>query len=86
GGKRDGMAWRDIIDIHETKKTIVKRVDGKDKPIEKTWLYYELTPYITMTYEEMICVMHDIGRGLIKIGVKPNGENKFHIFASTSHK
>ncbi|CAI5168774.1 AVN_HP_G0119570.mRNA.1.CDS.1 [Saccharomyces cerevisiae] len=30
--------------------------------------------------------MHDMGRGLAKIGIKPNGELKFHIFASTSHK
>ncbi|CAI4953988.1 ANL_collapsed_G0026970.mRNA.1.CDS.1 [Saccharomyces cerevisiae] len=86
GGKRDGMAWRDVIEIHETKKTIVKKVDGKDKSIEKTWLYYEMSPYKMMTYQELIWVMHDMGRGLAKIGIKPNGEHKFHIFASTSHK
>ncbi|CAI4049039.1 hypothetical protein N7582_004549 [Saccharomyces uvarum] len=86
GGKKNGMAWRDIIDIHETKKTVVKKVDGKDVPMEKLWLYYELSPYHHMTYEEMIRVMHDVGRGLVKVGVKPNGEDKFHIFASTSHK
>ncbi|QID80214.1 long chain fatty acyl-CoA synthetase [Saccharomyces pastorianus] len=86
GGKRDGMAWRDVIEIHETKKTIVRKVDGKDKSIEKTWLYYEMSPYKMMTYQELIWVMHDMGRGLAKIGIKPNGEHKFHIFASTSHK
>ncbi|QID87385.1 long-chain fatty acid-CoA ligase [Saccharomyces pastorianus] len=86
GGKKNGMAWRETVEIHETKKTIVKRVNGKDKPIEKTWLYYELSPYHHMTYEEMTCMMHDVGRGLLKIGVKPSGGDKLHIFASTSHK
>nr|CAI6726123.1 BAF_HP1_G0046990.mRNA.1.CDS.1 [Saccharomyces cerevisiae] len=57
---------RDVIEIHETKKTIVRKVDSKDKSIEKTWLYYEMSPYKMMTYQELIWVMHDMGRGLAK--------------------
>ena len=29
------MVWRDVIEIYEIKKIIVRKVDGKDKFIEK---------------------------------------------------
>lgn len=86
GGNRKGMGWREITEIHEEVKIIVKKIDGKNVPQEKTWLYYEMTPYRHNTYRELISIMHNLGRGMVKAGIKPNGENKLHIFASTSHK
>ncbi|XDT05866.1 AMP-binding enzyme [Nakaseomyces glabratus] len=86
GGNRRGMGWREITEIHEEVKIIVKKIDGKNVPQEKTWLYYEMTPYRHNTYRELISIMHNLGRGMVKAGIKPNGENKLHIFASTSHK
>lgn len=86
GGDRKGMGWREITEVHEEVKIVVKKIDGKNVPQEKTWLYYELTPYRYNTYKEMISIMHNMGRGLVSIGLKPNGEHKLHLFASTSPK
>lgn len=80
------MGWRDTIDIHEEIKIINKVIDGKNIPTEKTWLYYEMSPYKYNSYNELMDIMHDIGRGLVKMGLKPQSEDKLHIFASTSHK
>ncbi|KAG0667884.1 long-chain fatty acid-CoA ligase [Maudiozyma exigua] len=80
------MGWRDTIDIHEEIKIINKVIDGKNIPTEKTWLYYEMSPYNYNTYNELMDIMHDLGRGLIKMGLKPESDDKLHIFASTSHK
>ncbi|CCD27265.1 uncharacterized protein NDAI_0K00740 [Naumovozyma dairenensis CBS 421] len=86
GGNRKAMAWRDIVDIHEETKKVTKRIDGKDVQVDKNWLYYELTPYQYNTYKELTSIMHDLGRGLVKMGLKPNTTDKLHLFASTSHK
>lgn len=86
GGNRQAMAWRDVVEIHEEKKMVTKRIGGKEQQVEKTWQYFELTPYRHSTYKELITIMHDLGRGLVKIGVKPGQQEKLHIYASTSHK
>jgi len=86
GGDRNAIGYRDIIEIHKEKKKIKKLIDGEEQEVEKTWLYYELTDYKYETYNQLNKFIHDYGRGLIKLGLKPNGENKLHIFASTSHK
>lgn len=85
-GNNKAVGWRDIIDIHEEKKLVDKIVNGKNVPTEKTWLYYEVSPYKYNTYEEMITIMHDLGRGLVQMGMAPGNVDKLHIFASTSHK
>ncbi|CCF56657.1 hypothetical protein KAFR_0B03600 [Kazachstania africana CBS 2517] len=86
GGRKKAMGWRDVIDIHEEQKIVNKVIDGKDTPIEKTWLYYELSPYRYNTYRELIKIMHNLGRGLVKIGLTPASDDKLHIFASTGPK
>ncbi|CCE63946.1 hypothetical protein TPHA_0G01090 [Tetrapisispora phaffii CBS 4417] len=86
GGKRTAMGWRDIIEIHEDRKKISKKIDGKVQEIEKTWLYFELTDYKYIKFNELTNIMHDMGRGLVKIGLNPHSEDKLHIYASTSHK
>lgn len=86
GGNRQAMGWRDVIEIHEEKKEVTKRVDGKDTKVEKTWQYFELSPYHYNTFKELTNIMHDLGRGLVKIGLEPSSEDKLHIYASTSHK
>lgn len=84
--QRNCMGWRDTVEIYEEKKTVKKLIDGKETPVEKTWLYYQLSHYNYNTFREMIDIMHAVGKGLIKIGMKPNGEDRLHIYASTSHK
>ncbi|EDO14444.1 hypothetical protein Kpol_224p2 [Vanderwaltozyma polyspora DSM 70294] len=84
GGNRKAMGWRDIIEIHDEKKIIKKKVDGKDVEVEKVWNFYELSDYKYTTYDKLTELMHNIGRGLVKIGLKPSSEDKLHIYASTS--
>lgn len=86
GGNRHAMGWREVNEIHEEKKEVTKRVDGKDTKVEKTWQYFELSQYHYNSYKELTNMMHDLGRGLVKIGLEPSSEDKLHLYASTSHK
>ncbi|QEU59387.1 Faa1/Faa4 [Kluyveromyces lactis] len=83
---RKSVGWRDIIDIHREKKMVTKKIDGKDKEVEKEWFFYELSAYKYTTYKELNELVHDYGRGLVKLGLEPASEDKLHIFASTSHR
>ncbi|GAV55229.1 hypothetical protein ZYGR_0AS05530 [Zygosaccharomyces rouxii] len=85
-GDAPAMAWRDLIDIHVEKKMVDKKVGGKVTQVEKEWMYYELTKYHGNTYTELTSIMHNLGRGLVKMGLQPNGVDKLHIYAATSHK
>ncbi|QLG73562.1 hypothetical protein HG535_0F00720 [Zygotorulaspora mrakii] len=82
---RPAMGWRDVVEIHEETKEVTKRIDGKDEKIEKKWQYYELSHYKYNTFQELTSIMHDLGRGLIKLGLTPE-ESKLHIYAGTSPK
>ena len=86
GGESNAMGWRDVVDIHEEKKIIKKFIDGKEIPTEKTWLYYEMSPYKYITFNELRDIMHILGKGLVKMGLRPNTDDRLHIYASTSQK
>ena len=86
GAGAQAMGWRDVVDIIEEKKTVRKIIDGKETPVEKTWMYYELSPYRYITFHQLLDIMHDVGRGLVKMGLRPATDDKLHIYASTSHK
>lgn len=86
GGDRNAIGHRDILEVHKEKKMVKKMVDGEEVEVEKTWLFYELSDYKFETYKQVNKYIHSYGRGLIKLGLKPNGEHKLHIFASTSYK
>ncbi|CCE90231.1 long-chain fatty acid-CoA ligase FAA1 TDEL_0B01020 [Torulaspora delbrueckii] len=86
GGDRPGMAWRELLDVHEETKMVTKRIDGKEQQVEKKWQYFELSEYRHNSYRELSQIMHDLGRGLVEIGVEPGQQEKLHIYASTSHK
>lgn len=83
---RPVMSYRTLIDIHEEEKTIVKKVNGKDVETKKTWQYFELSDYKQETGAQLLEYFSNYGKGLIKLGIKPNGEDRIHIFASTSPK
>ena len=85
-GTRQCMGWRDVIEIHEEEKTVVKKVQGEKQSIKKQWLYYELSGYTYNTFKEVGEIMHVLGRGLVKMGLKPRADDKLHIYSSTSHK
>ncbi|KAH3903121.1 probable Long-chain-fatty-acid--CoA ligase 1 [Saccharomycodes ludwigii] len=80
------IGWRELVDIHEEEKKVKKIIDGKEVDVPKTWLFYECSDYKYQKGKDFLDEIHDYGRGLIKIGLQPGGNEKLHIFASTSHK
>lgn len=84
-GNTNAIGWRDLIDIHTDKKMVTKIVDGKEEKVEKTWLFYEQSPYKFMTFPQLLTLIKNYSKGLNEIGLKPH-ESKLHIFATTSHK
>ncbi|AJP41823.1 AVB_G0051520.mRNA.1.CDS.1 [Saccharomyces cerevisiae] len=82
----NAMGWRDVKEIHEESKSVMKKVDGKETSVEKKWMYYELSHYHYNSFDQLTDIMHEIGRGLVKIGLKPNDDDKLHLYAATSHK
>ncbi|CEP63799.1 uncharacterized protein LALA0_S09e02762g [Lachancea lanzarotensis] len=86
GGNHKAMGWREIVEVHEEKKQITKKIDGKEQKIDKTWLYFELGSYKYNTYKELGQILEEFGRGLVDIGLKPGNTDRLHIFAATSHK
>lgn len=86
GGSRRAIGYRDVVEVHKEKKKVKKMVDGQEVQVDKTWMYYEMSDYKYETYKELNTFIHQYARGLITLGVKPSGENKLQIFASTSHK
>ncbi|CCF57811.1 hypothetical protein KAFR_0D01650 [Kazachstania africana CBS 2517] len=86
GKDNKAMGWRDVVEVYEEQKQISKTIDGKKTTVDKTWLYYELSDYRYITFNELTDIMHDLGKGLNKIGLRPNTTDRLHIFASTSQK
>lgn len=84
GKDKQCQAWRDLVELHFEKKTVQKKIDGKMVDTEKTWTYYEKSDYKYWTYSQLQENINNYGKGLVKLGIKPSGEEKMHIFASTS--
>lgn len=84
--RKDVLAYRKLIDIHEEEKTLIKKVNGKDVETKKTWQYYELGDYKYEKGQELLDLFTNYGKGFIKLGLQPHSSDKVHIFASTSDK
>lgn len=80
------MGWRELIDIHTEQKTITKVIDGEQQEVKKDWIFYEYSPYKYNTFKETLETIQSYAKGLSSIGLKPNQQDKLHIYASTSHK
>ena len=48
--------------------------------------FYEYSKYQYQTFNELLAQVKQYSHGLAKIGLKPNQEDKVHIYAATSHK
>ncbi|WPK26914.1 hypothetical protein PUMCH_004282 [Australozyma saopauloensis] len=83
---RNCMGWRDLLEVHNEKKTITKVVDGEEQQVEKNWTFYEYSSYKYSTFKETLVAIKALSKGLAEIGLKPNQTDKLHIYASTSHK
>lgn len=85
-GSIHAMGWRDLLEIHSEKKMVAKIINGEEQKVEKEWLFYENSPYKYINYPDLLTLVTTLSKGLIKVGLRPSGENKLHIFAATSPK
>lgn len=85
-GNINAVGYRDLIDTHVETKKVTKLVDGEEKQVDKEWTFYEMSHYKYIKFPEMVKLLKDYGRGLVKLGLKPNQQDKLHIFAATSHR
>ncbi|KAG7663791.1 FAA4 [[Candida] subhashii] len=85
-GNADAFCYRDLVEIHTENKKVTKIIDGEPKEVDKEWIYYEMSPYKSIKYPELMKIIKTYSKGLIELGLKPNQESKLMIFAGTSHK
>ncbi|CAN6630008.1 long-chain-fatty-acid--CoA ligase 1 [Trichomonascus vanleenenianus] len=83
-GNRNCMGSRTIVDVHEESKEVTKKVDGVDQKVTKSWKYFELSDYKYITFNELNTIISDLASGLVHIGIKPNNEERIHLYAQTS--
>ncbi|RKO96912.1 hypothetical protein CXG81DRAFT_13259 [Caulochytrium protostelioides] len=77
-----GFGARPVIKIHEETKDVKKVVDGVETTEKKTWKFWELGPYAWWSYKEFSDRAHQVGAGLLQLGVAPR--TKITLFATTS--
>lgn len=76
------MGWRDVVRMHEEKKEVTKKVEGKDVKEMKTWSYYELSDFKYITYREFEERIQHASSGLANLGLSKN--THFNIYAATA--
>lgn len=78
---RKGFGFRKVDQIVEEEKEVTKYVNGEEKKEKKVWKYFQLSPYHYLTYKEASRLVHDIGAGLVSLGLKE--KSKVEIFSPT---
>ncbi|KAF5317749.1 hypothetical protein D9619_012547 [Psilocybe cf. subviscida] len=73
-GEREALGWREVLGVHEEKKT--------EKGKEKTWKYWDLSPYKWISYTEFKERVEDVAKGLVELGI--GQEDVVDLFAETS--
>jgi len=81
-GDAQCLGSRTLIKQHEEVKKLKKVVDGVEREVPKTWIYYELSGYKFLSFKEYLERVNTIGAGLKALGLE-KGE-KVQIFAATS--
>lgn len=81
-GPKNAMGWRDIVDIVEDEKEVIKVVDGKEITEMKKWKYFHLSDYKYITFSEVREAVSEISRGLHDLGI--SRDDVFNIYAITS--
>ncbi|KAJ7748073.1 hypothetical protein B0H16DRAFT_1725685 [Mycena metata] len=74
-GTRGALGWRDIVDVHEEAKEVVKTVNGREVKEIKKW---KLSGY---TYVQLKEQVDEIARGLVDLGLTT--DDVFNIYAAT---
>lgn len=80
-GDKPAMGWRDILEVVEEEKEIVKTIDGKETKSMKTWKYFKLSEYKYISYTELRNNAVDIAKGLLELGI--NRGDIFNVYAAT---
>lgn len=81
-GDKEALGFRNIVDIIEEEKEVVKVVNGQEQREMKKWKYFQLSEFQYVGYTKMSEICHDIGAGMAHLGLSKG--NKLEIFAATS--
>ncbi|GAB5587267.1 long-chain fatty acid-CoA ligase [Umbelopsis nana] len=81
-GDKEALGFRNVVDIIEEEKEVVKIVNGEERKEMKKWKYFQLSEFQYVGYRKMSEIAHDIGAGLAHLGLKKG--SKLEIFAATS--
>ena len=81
-GNAKCVGYRKIVKLHEENKKVKKVIDGKEQEVDKKWTYSELSSYHYYSFIEYESMVHKVGSGLRKLGMK--AEDRLHIFAATT--
>ncbi|KTW28065.1 hypothetical protein T552_01927 [Pneumocystis carinii B80] len=81
-GSRKAFGFRRILQLHTKNKEVTKVIGGKEIKVQKDWMYYELSDFEYVTYEEFYEKVHNIGSGLRYMGLSKN--DRISIYAATS--
>lgn len=76
------MGSRKLVRTHQDKKMIKKVVNGEETEVEKSWTFFEMSPYEYVSYTEYDLLTKQLGAGLRKIGLVK--DDRIHIYAATS--
>ncbi|KAK4666800.1 long-chain fatty acid-CoA ligase [Podospora pseudopauciseta] len=81
-GNAKCVGSRKLVRTHQDKKKIKKIVDGVETEVEKSWTFFEMSPYEYYSYTEYEQLILQLGSGLRKIGL--DKADRVHIYAATS--
>ncbi|KAG1171765.1 hypothetical protein G6F71_006729 [Rhizopus microsporus] len=81
-GDKNAFGYRNVEKIVSEEKEVVKVVDGVETKQKKIWNYFQLSPYHYITYKEASDMAHQLGSGLVHLGLSTH--SKIEIFAPTN--
>ncbi|KAL2159410.1 hypothetical protein VTH06DRAFT_2414 [Thermothelomyces fergusii] len=81
-GNAKCMGSRKLLRTHQDKKMVKKVVNGEEREVEKSWTFFEMSPYEYISYTDYERLTHQLGAGLRKLGLVK--DDRLHIFAATS--
>jgi long-chain acyl-CoA synthetase len=79
--ERKGFGFRKVDKMIDEEKVVTKFVNGEEVKEKKNWKYFQLSAYHYLTYKESSRLTHDVGAGLIQLGLKE--KSKIEIFSPT---
>ncbi|KAI9275407.1 hypothetical protein BY458DRAFT_454713 [Sporodiniella umbellata] len=77
-----GFGFRKVEKMVEEEKEVTKFVNGEEVKEKKTWKFFQMSPYFYLTYKEASRLTHDVGAGLLHLGLRER--SKVEIFSPTN--